>query len=321
MGLDLGRLKQRAEENAFSGSRWKVKKAPVQNFVRVFKFTHKVTEADVKAGFFTKEKLGKTVEEFDRGVTLQYGFAEKKRPILATKETLAKYEKLNNSSNSSNQEQAKAIKPSRKYLLNVVDMTEKPRKMRHWSAPSTAYNDILAVIMNPEFGEAVLGSAGRDFIVTHYPDKAPAEQYKVQLRDKDKSIKMDAALEAKVLDFYSDKGLKEVGLTLKPSTAPAAAEEETEEVEEETVEETPEEVAEETTEETAAEETAEEGTSDEGVGEEASEEGEAGDAEDHDETEGTEETPAEEPAEEPAKPAKKAAAPAKKLPPKKGAKK
>lgn len=320
MGLDLARLKQRQEENAISGSRLKLKKKPAQNFLRFFKFTHKVTEADVKAGFFTKDKIGKTVDEIDRAVTMQFGFAGKK-PVLATKATLEKYNKLNDSSNAANQEAAKKIKPSKKFLMNAVNMDEKPRKMRHIALASTAYNDVLAVIMNPEFGEKVLGASGRDFIVTHDPEKPPAEQYKVILRDQSKSVKMDPALDKKVLDFYSDAGLKEVGLSVKAdaNAAPAEEPEETEPAEEETTEEVSEETTEEVTEETTEAETepveGEEGPADEETGAEG-EEGEAGEETSEASEEPTEEP--EEPAEEPAKPAKKAAKP---LPPKKKGKK
>lgn len=293
MGLDLARIKQRADEGGFSGSRFKPKKAPNQNLIRVFKFTHKVTPEDVKSGLYVKDKLGKTVEEFDRQVKMQFGFREKKAPIIATPQTLAKYDSLKNSSNENNQKASEAIKPSTKYLMNVVDMDEKPRKMRHWAAPATAYNDILAIVMNPEFGEAVLGPDGRDFIITFDKDKPATEMYKVQLRDKAKSSRMDPKLQEKVLDFYTTKGLTEVGLVAKAKTDAGPAQEEEETEEQETEEVTEETGTEESTEE-VAEETAEETT--EESSEETSEETEEEPSEEESEPEPEEEAPKKAPA-------------------------
>lgn len=300
MGLDLGQLAARQAEMANVGNRFKPKKVPNNSRIRVFIFTHKVTQEDVKNGLFTKDKLGKTVDQLDRGVTMQFGLAEKKRPILATAATLAKHDALSKSGKDADKKAAEAIKPSRKYLLNVIDIDEKPRKMRVWACPSTAYNDILALVMSKNFGEAILGCKGRDLELTFDPSKAAAEMYKVMPLDQSKSVILNADLQNKVNDFWTAAGLKEAGLDLEATEEAPSEETEEPAAEEETTEEEPAQ-EEESTEEETTEESAEESTEEETE-------------------EQTEEEQEEEPTEEPpAKPSKKAA-PAKKPAPKKGKK-
>jgi hypothetical protein len=245
--MDLGKIKQRQAQTKSTGDRFEVKEGA--NHIRLYAFSHKVTEADIKAGFFQKDKLGKVEKECDRAVTIHFGIGEQKRPMLSNKALMAKYETV---LASQGEEVARKIGPQTKYAINVVDTDEKPRKMRHWMAPKSVYNKILVKLANEdyakdgEFGELLLGSAGRDFTITYLPQAKGTLKYEVDVRDADKSPKMSADLQAQAKDFYSKDGFAVLGIIDQNAVAAPVDEdkEESEEKEEEKAEAASEEVAE-----------------------------------------------------------------------------
>lgn len=201
MGLDLDRIKKRHAENR-GGKYWQPAKG-VKNRIRVFTFEHVVTEADVKAGYFAKEKLGKKVTEFDRSVSLVFGTREDKKPVLATKELIDNYERLASSKNKADKAMADKQKPQRKGLLNVVDTESRPYKMMLWKAPAGVVGDMFAKVCDDDFGEAILGAEGRDYVIQFNPDAPPSKMYTIDIRDKEKSPVLPAELAEKAVDFYA----------------------------------------------------------------------------------------------------------------------
>jgi hypothetical protein len=200
MGLDLAGIRKRQNE-ARGGKYWKPTSGS-KNHVRVFKFSHLVTEDDVTAGLFTKEKVGKSVDDFDRPVTLVYGTGESKKPVLATKEHHARYEKLAGSKKKEDRELADKIKPRRQGLLNIVDTDTRPFKMQLWQAPPGVVADLFEKVCDSDYGEAILGAEGRDYTVDYDKTRPAAKMYSISVRDQDKSPKLPAELAAKVIDFY-----------------------------------------------------------------------------------------------------------------------
>lgn len=211
MALDLDRIRQRQRETQpANGNFWKPKKG--KNYIRVYKFTHVVTDKDVAAGLFTKEQLGKKIEDLDRPITVSYGVGKNNRPVLTTPEIQAKYDTLSASKKKEDQAFAEKIKPNVRYCLNIVDMSEAQPKLRVFQASKGLYNDIFDKVTDEdEYGEKILGSTGRDFRITYNPDAPPVDKYEVIVRSQDKSVGLDPALQEKVVDFYSEDGFAKLG--------------------------------------------------------------------------------------------------------------
>lgn len=212
MALDIEKIRNRQSETKAQqvGNRWQPRKEGI-NHLRVFKYVHEVVKQDVSTGAYRKEKLGKKVDEIDRPVVVQYGTREDNRPVLANEKSIAEYRELMNG-DKTEQARAKQIKPSTRYLLNVVDTDEKPTKMRFWMCPKIVYNQILGTILDPDFGEDVLGPEGRDFSVKVDREAGPAGMYSVNIRDKEKSPKLPSNTVGQVIDFYAPKWSEKVGL-------------------------------------------------------------------------------------------------------------
>jgi hypothetical protein len=277
MALDVERIKKRqGETQAGSGERLKFVKGV--NRIRVFKFTHKVTKEDVAAGHWDRDKLGKTVEEVDRPVTVHHGVHAQNRPVLSNQTIMARWQKLQASSSEQDQKQAESIKPQLKYAVNVVNTSEKPSKMRYPMFPKKLYNAVLGFLMNKDYGEEILGHKGRDVVIDYNPDLNGSEKYvSISIRDKDKCQVLPSKLDREVADFYSPSGFAKLGLA--QAVGPDAvelmgAEEEAEEEEKEEAEEEAEEEEKEEAEEEEDDEEAEEEDDEEAEEEEDDEEAE-----------------------------------------------
>lgn len=291
--MDLAKIKQR--QALTGGDRWKIKDGA--NNVRLFFFKHKVTEADIKAGLYTRDKLGKIEVELDRPVVVHFNLVPGiKGPVRSTPALVQKFEQLKAAKGDA---AVGKMAPSSMFAVNLVDMDEKPRKMRQVLINRTVYNGILSLVANKDYaldgvpGGKLIGLKGRDFVITYTKDAAPAARYSVVPRDRELCPVLNADLEKFVKDFMSPAGYAVLGI----KDAPEEAEEEAPTEEEAPAdEETP--AEEETTEETPA-------TEEEAPAEE--------------ETPAEEDAPAEE-EEAPAPPPKKGAKPAPKGKPAKGRK-
>lgn len=310
--MDLAKINQRKSlAKNVGGDRYEVKDGP--NNIRVFAFIHTITADDAKKGFYESSKVGKKEKEIDRPVVIHFNAVkDQKRPVLSNPKLIANYEAVKAAKGD---EAARKIGPQTKFAINLVDMDEKPRKMRHWLAPKSVYNKILNKMSNKDWAEGddlgakLLGCKGRDFVITFDDAKSGTEKYDVELRDKEFCVVLNSELDGKVRDFYSPKGWEALGII--DMSAPAKDAEEATEEEPATEEgETPAEEKEEAAAEETAE-TTEEVAEETPATEEAAEETEAAaEEEPAEEAEEEEETP---PA-KPAKPATKPGKPATKVP-------
>lgn len=214
MALDLGRIKRRqVETSRKSGGRF-FKCSEGRNVIRLFPFEHVVTKQDVANGFFEKEQSGKTATEIDRPV--ERFFPKGGRPILSGGESdprMKKYLKFARSSNAKDKEYARTISPSLQYFMNIVNMDDAEHKVVEFAAPKTVYNAILEYILDPDFGEGVLGARGRDFIITYDPTKEGSAKYSVKIRDASKCHKLASSVADGVKDYYDPEVYSSLGDT------------------------------------------------------------------------------------------------------------
>jgi hypothetical protein len=208
--LDMNKIKQKQLETTNStGQYMKLKEG--KNFIRVFPFSHKVTKDDVSNKLFRSEQIGQDVVELDRAVALHFNFRADKKPVISTKATMEEYFRYKSSPNSADQQRAKDIRPNTKFFINVVDMENVDKGMLILGAPKTVYHAITNIICDDEFGENVLGSQGRDFIVTYTPKNEGTDKYHVVLRDKEKSAKLPSDSDGAAVDLYSQEAYVSMG--------------------------------------------------------------------------------------------------------------
>lgn len=215
MSLNLDRIRQRQKETASSGKSGNFFKAVEgKNTIRVFTFNHKVTKEDIAQGLFPKDKLGKVVSELDRPVTRF--FEGKGKPFLSGGKDdprMVAYEKAMKKAGKDKeaQQEARKIGPRTSYFLNVVDTSSETPVMTEYACPKTVYNAILDYVLDPEYGEDVLGCEGRDFIITFDKSKQGSEMYSVKLRDADKCEELPDSVLDGVKDYYSPEVLETLG--------------------------------------------------------------------------------------------------------------
>jgi len=206
MGLDLEALKKKQlnlKRGKNNGNTWRPEKGEQGNCIRVFKFTHKITKEDVTLGLFPKDKIGKTIEEFDRPFTRHFGMTENNAPVFSTKELMTKYNQLAKSKDKSDQKLAKVIRPDTRFVLNIVDTNKPEDGMKLWLSPKTFRTELGDYLIDDEYGESILGVSGRDFKVVFDPDADPKNMYKIKLRDAGKSRKLSSKFNEAIIDLYS----------------------------------------------------------------------------------------------------------------------
>jgi hypothetical protein len=221
MALDLSKLKrQQAETTYKEGDYFKAREG--KNILRVFKFSHKVTKEEAKAGDFNTDQVGKTVDELVRPVVRHFNVGGHKRPVLSCEEIMEKYERLK----SEDEKAAEKIRPAKAFFMNVVDMDDMKSGMQPWACPTSVYNKILGFLLEEEYGgeEKLLGCKGRDFIVTYDPKaNSPGEMYNVMLREKEVCKPLPDKAQDKVIDFYDPENAALLGeVYAKKSLSPAA---------------------------------------------------------------------------------------------------
>lgn len=208
------KLLQRQNETAGgSGKYFKCK--PGKNLVRLFKFAHTVTKADVDQGYFEKDQKGEDVDELDRPITLHYNYKGSKKPVVSNAKVMADYHALAKG-DKEDQAAGELIKPQTKYFVNVVDVDDQKTGMRVWGIAKGVYNAILKVLNDPEYGgeDAMLGRKGNDFVV-NYDDKAKGkEMYSVVPRAAGKSEKLSSEIEEGLQDLYDPEVLATIGTVL-----------------------------------------------------------------------------------------------------------
>lgn len=209
MALNLDRIREKqAALQRKSGNIWKpTDGAEVKNLIRIFKFTHKVTKEEVAKNLFSKKDLGNTVEEFDRMAIRHFGMRADNRPVLSNKALMQKYNELK----SSDKKASDTMRPTKTYFMNIVDTNDIEGGMKIWGCPSTAFDLIIGTILDPDYGEDVLGCKGRDFVIKLDKTKVPALMYQVSLRKEGKSSVLPSDLQKNVIDLYSPDALAYMG--------------------------------------------------------------------------------------------------------------
>ena len=196
MALNMEKIKQKQQElNKKGGAFWRPSKGV--NRIRVFKFQHKVTPDEVKVGAYSPKEAGKTVEELNREVLLQFGIHPKKMPILATEESLEVYRELKNK----DKDTAATIRPSKVFFLNIVDVLNPEKQVVLYGAKKTVFAEILRYLEDPDYGEEILGCKGDDFIVEYDPTAPGASMYSVRIAKEGKSEVLPSSLEKDVKDL------------------------------------------------------------------------------------------------------------------------
>ncbi len=206
MALDINRIRQRqAETSRREGSFYKPKEG--KNIIRIFKFSHKVTAEDVRAGYFAKTQLGKIVEELDRPVVRHFNVNPKGGPVISNDRLMDLYHRTK----KSDPEKAKSIGPSTSYFINVLDVNNEKNGVVLYGCPTSVYNKILA-FMDPEVqGEEVLGASGRDFVLIYDKAKQGTEKYTVNLRKEGLSEELPESVTKGVLDLYTEAAFSQMG--------------------------------------------------------------------------------------------------------------
>lgn len=205
MAIDVEAVRKRNAKQKSSrggGTTWKAQAGEMGNTIRVLSFSHKVTKEDVETGLFPKDKVGKTVEDFEREVIRQFGFTENNSPVFANKKTLARYESIKKSKDPDEIKEAKAIKPSRSFAMNIIDMNEPDKGVQLYLAPSSVREVIGDHVADPDYGpEMCVGLEARDWKIIYNKDEDPGKMYKVIISPK-AGKKMASGVQSMTKDLY-----------------------------------------------------------------------------------------------------------------------
>ncbi len=137
----------------------------------------------------------------------------KKKCFLCTME-----QKLKDSSDDDDKAEAKQLRPTRRFLLNIVDMNDLESGVQVWQAGVRVYKDILSYISDSDFGDITDLEEGYDLTVIKKGEKMKTE-YKVRAAKKPTPFPSPSVLETapdaeewldklpeldKLLEFASD---------------------------------------------------------------------------------------------------------------------
>lgn len=204
MALSKGRLEKSKKKTDSGGDSSILKIEEGKNYIRVFPFSHTVTEEDFQNHVYGKKEaeIGEEMEELTRVVPVHYG--EEDGPINCLISDCGFCEKANEYKKSPDKDDQKIwreLRASDRFYMNVVNMDNNVG-MQICQVPSSVYSEILSYVMDPEYGEEILGSTGRDFIINKNPKaKSPSDYYSVKLRDEKRCEELDSELDSKVQDL------------------------------------------------------------------------------------------------------------------------
>lgn len=209
MALNRNRANRSKDSASMKGGIYRLKNG--KNTIRVFSFPHKVTKQDFEKGIYLKSdnvKVGETYDEVEREVLRHYTGDGVVNCPLVNCEHCAKSKELLESNKKADKLAGQKLKASKGFYINIVDMNQIPYSVQICSVPSTVFNEIISTILDPEFGEEVLGPDGRDFLITRDSDESPQRMYTVRLRDKDKCEELPESLCNDVTDLFNLKILE-----------------------------------------------------------------------------------------------------------------
>lgn len=176
-----------------------------KNTIRVFSFAHEAVEADFTRGLYKKSDGIKVGEEFDEveRVCWQH-FSEEgvdNCPRINC-DTCASSDEYMASKDKSDQKLGKDMRASKRFYVNVVNLDEIDKGVQICPLPASVFNVILEYIMDPEYGEDVLGCKGRDFMIQRDTSLEPSKMYMVKLRDANRCEELDEDLQSKAIDLF-----------------------------------------------------------------------------------------------------------------------
>lgn len=209
MGLNLSREKEKQDALKSKGGKsrdkgWQPQDGP--NVIRVLPFTHKVTKEDVAAKLYGKSEIGKTMTEWQYEVVMHFGLTAKNYPVKSNDEIMALYSKLRKSKSEEDLKRADRIKPSRKYAMNIIDLNNPEGGVQLYVAPKTVREFVGDHLIDPDFGEAILGAKGRDIKIEYNSKSTEAAGfYKLKLQDKDKCRAISSKVTDKVQDLFDQE--------------------------------------------------------------------------------------------------------------------
>lgn len=204
LNLDREREKQLQLKSRGQGKYWRPQDG--QNVIRVLTFKHKVTKQDVEEKLYSKSDLGKTFEEWCYPVVMHFGLnpENRKAPVKSSPEIMELYEKLQGSGNPDEQAKALRIRPVRKYAMNILDLNDPEKGVQIYLAAKSVREFIGEHLIDPDFGEAILGPKGRDIKIKFDSKSQDAKSYyKIFLQDKEKCRPINSKIADKTLDLYS----------------------------------------------------------------------------------------------------------------------
>jgi hypothetical protein len=207
MAIDVEEVRRRnakQKSNRGGGKTWRCQPGE-NNVIRVLSFQHKVSKEDIGAGLFPKDKLGKTVEDFERMVVRQFGFTSNNSPIFATEATLEKYNSIKKSKDPQDIKEAKAIKPDTKFAMNIIDMNDPEKGVQLALIPSSIREVIGDHVADEDYGPSMcVGLEGRDWKIVYNKDEDPGKMYKAMISPKP-GKKMGSKTQEMVKDLYDPK--------------------------------------------------------------------------------------------------------------------
>ena len=87
--------------------------------------------------------------------------------------------------------------------MNVVNVDKSDDGMLMYGCPQSVYNKILGLVLDEDYGEAILGPTGRDVVIMYDNTRQGSEKYQVQPRKEGLSKKMSTSWSGEVIDMYS----------------------------------------------------------------------------------------------------------------------
>lgn len=190
----LGRTKKSTKGN--SGGFFRLEEG--KNIIRVFTFNHKVTKSDFTKGLYKKNDgidVGQVFDEVEREVPRHFTEEGVVNCPKGDCEWCVDAKELLDSKQKADKKAGKQLSASKAFYVNLVDIQSEDREMQIGGLPQTVFDVILGYIIDPEFGEDILGEEGRDFIVDRDKSQSPSKVYSVKIRDEKRCEKLEGDYE------------------------------------------------------------------------------------------------------------------------------
>lgn len=178
--------------------------------LRFFVFPHEVAEEDFERGLYKKGdlKIGDTSDELEREVWTHFGddgisnCEGRGCPICAEAKPLM------DSKDKKDQKRGKDMSARKRFYLNCVDTDNVDKGMQIVPVPGSVFKVIIDYVLDPEYGEDILGVKGRDFILDKDTTQAFDKMYSMKLRDEKRCAELDDELAEKVTDLFTMDALE-----------------------------------------------------------------------------------------------------------------